>query len=288
MPADWRETARRLGVRPLSARSLVLSTLLGSHPPRLPGPALIAVGALFDLGPGTMRTAVSRMVADGELIAVGGGQFELGAAMLDRQQRLDVGREGRHEPWMGEWWTAIVLADRRGLAERRLFRAEMTKRLMGELRPDVWLRPANVRASGRQRRRPRGEGSSSTVIPVEIVAHAVGSRRAGDDGAHAPVEVDAVDGGPGRRGSNRACPGRSSCPWPSPASWPSSRSSRARSSAGEWPVDELRESYRDLERRHGRSLRGYIGDAVDRVTDLRNRALQLLDRCRSCSDTMSR
>ncbi len=24
--------------------------------------------------------------------------------------------------------------------------------------------------------------------------------------------------------------------------------------------------YRDLERRHGRSLRGYIGDAVDRVT----------------------
>jgi len=32
-----------------------------------------------------------------------------------------------------------------------------------------------------------------------------------------------------------------------------------------WPVDELRESYRDLERRHGRSLRAYIGDAVDRV-----------------------
>ena len=79
VPSDWRETARRLGVRPLSARSLVLSTLLGSHPPRLPGPALVAVGALFDLGPGTMRTAVSRMVADGELVAVGGGQFELGA-----------------------------------------------------------------------------------------------------------------------------------------------------------------------------------------------------------------
>ena len=91
-----------------------------------------------------MRTAVSRMVGDGELIAAGGGQYELGAAMLDRQQRLDVGREGRHEPWKGEWWTAIVLAERRGLAERRLFRAEMTKRLMGELRPDVWLRPANV------------------------------------------------------------------------------------------------------------------------------------------------
>ena len=46
--------------------------------------------------------------------------------------------------WTGEWWTAIVLAERRGLAERRQFRAEMTKRLMGELRPDVWLRPANV------------------------------------------------------------------------------------------------------------------------------------------------
>ena len=40
---------------------------------------------------------------------------------------------------------------------------------------------------------------------------------------------------------------------------------RARSSAPTWPVEELRDQYRDLERRHGRSLRGYIGDAADRV-----------------------
>ncbi|MGH9132344.1 MAG: hypothetical protein ACRDZZ_00290, partial [Ilumatobacteraceae bacterium] len=30
----------------------------------------------------------------------------------------------------------------------------------------------------------------------------------------------------------------------------------------EWPIDGLRELYRDLERRHGRSLRAYIGDGV--------------------------
>ena len=35
---------------------------------------------------------------------------------------------------------------------------------------------------------------------------------------------------------------------------------------GGWPVGELRELYRDLERRHGRALRAYIGDAADRVT----------------------
>ncbi len=263
MPADWRETARRLGVRPLSARSLVLSTLLGSHPPRLPGPALVAVGALFDLGPGTMRTAVSRMVADGELIAVGGGQFELGAAMLDRQQRLDVGREGHHEPWTGEWWTAIVLADRRGLAERRLFRAEMTKRLMGELRPDVWLRPANVA-------RPVVSGDVLVVRgvidrdPVELANTLWDLDALATTARMLAVEVDAVTGG-------LAADDRTVLPRSFIVSVAVARFLAVEPQlpteivGGAWPVEELREVYRDLERRHGRSLRGYIGDAVDRV-----------------------
>ena len=34
---------------------------------------------------------------------------------------------------------------------------------------------------------------------------------------------------------------------------------------GDWPIEELRDQYRDLERRHGRMLRGFIGDAGDRV-----------------------
>lgn len=263
MGADWRETARRLGVRPLSARSLVLSTLLGSHPPRLPGPALVAVGALFDLGPGTMRTAVSRMVADGELIAVGGGQFELGAAMLERQQRLDVGREGRHEAWTGEWWTAIVLAERRGLAERRLFRVEMTKRLMGELRPDVWLRPANVA-------RPVVGGDVLVVRgvidrdPAEL-AHTLWDL---DELASTArmLSVDASAATMGLEADDQDLLPQSFIVSVAVARFLAVEPQLPSEIVGSrWPVDELRESYRDLERRHGRSLRSYIGDAADRV-----------------------
>jgi phenylacetic acid degradation operon negative regulatory protein len=269
VPADWRETARRLGVRPLSARSLALSTLLGSHPPRLAGPALVAVGALFELGPGTMRTAVSRMVADGELIAVGGGQFELGAAMLDRQHRLDVGRQGSHAdpmgtPWSGEWWTAIVLAERRGLAERRLFRAEMTKRLMGELRPDVWLRPANVS-------RPVANGDVLVVRgaidrdPVELAHTLWHLDELSATARTLSVEADAVS--VRLAADDRTVLPRSFIVSVAVARFLAVEPQLPSEIVGaDWPVDELREQYRDLERRHGRSLRGYIGDTVEPVT----------------------
>ncbi len=263
MSSDWRETARRLGVRPLSARSLVLSTLLGSHPPRLPGPALVAVGALFELGPGAMRTAVSRMVADGDLVAVGGGHFELGAALLDRQQRLDVGREGRHEAWAGDWWTAIVLAERRGLAERRQFRAEMAKRLMGELRPDVWLRPANV---------PQPAVSGDVLVvrgvidrdPVELAHTLWDLAGLAATSRILSTEVDAVNAE--LTAEDRAVLPRSFIVSVAVARFLAVEPRLpGEIVVGDWPIEELRDQYRDLERRHGRMLRGFIGDAGDRV-----------------------
>ena len=53
--------------RPLSARSVVASTLLGMRPPRLPTQILVRSGALFGIAEGTTRVALSRMVAAGEL-----------------------------------------------------------------------------------------------------------------------------------------------------------------------------------------------------------------------------
>lgn len=59
--------AAALALRPLTARSIVLSTLLGHHPPRLPARALVRVGELFGIAEGTVRVALSRMVAAGDL-----------------------------------------------------------------------------------------------------------------------------------------------------------------------------------------------------------------------------
>ena len=51
----------------MRVRSIVLSLLLGSHPPVMPVSALVEFCGLFDVAPGTVRTALSRMVDRGEL-----------------------------------------------------------------------------------------------------------------------------------------------------------------------------------------------------------------------------
>ena len=134
--------------RSLSTRSLLLSVLLGSHPPRLPLSALVAFCGLFERRAGTVRTALSRMAAAGEVVQVerpdGSAAYEVAGPLLERQRQQDVGRGAATVEWDGRWITAIVLADARPVAERRRFRSQMVGSKMGELRPDVWMRPANL------------------------------------------------------------------------------------------------------------------------------------------------
>jgi phenylacetic acid degradation operon negative regulatory protein len=132
-----------LGIRPLNARSLVLSILLGLPDPALPTRALVATGEVFGVAPGTMRTALSRMVAAGELAATG-GEYRLAGRLLERKAAQDIGRRPPPEAWDGAWWVAVVTATRRDVAQRRAFRSHMTNLRMGELRPDTWMRPANL------------------------------------------------------------------------------------------------------------------------------------------------
>lgn len=138
-----RETTREL--RGLNARSLALSALLGTHPPALPARALVALAELFGIAGGTMRTALSRMVAAGEVEAAT-GWYRLTGRLLDRQQAQDIGRRPPAEAWDGRWHTVIAAADQRELADRRHFRAVLGHHRFGELRPDTWLRPANLPA----------------------------------------------------------------------------------------------------------------------------------------------
>jgi len=132
-----------LGLRPLNARSLVLSVLLGQVRPSMSSGALARLGPVFGIQAGTMRTALSRMVAAGELVA-SNGEYRLTGPLLDRKAAQDIGRRPAPADWDGTWWTVIVTAPRRDVAERRAFRTTMANLRMGELRPDTWLRPANL------------------------------------------------------------------------------------------------------------------------------------------------
>lgn len=138
-----RGLAEGLGVEPFGARSLLLSVLLGLNPPQLPAKSLVSLGELFGIAPGTTRTALSRMVAAGELHATD-ATYELTGRLLGRKEAQDAGRHPAPPDWDGTWWIVIVTSERRTVAERRLFRSTMANARMGELRPDTWLRPANL------------------------------------------------------------------------------------------------------------------------------------------------
>jgi phenylacetic acid degradation operon negative regulatory protein len=128
---------------PLSPRSIVLSVLLGSHPPRMPVRRLLEFTSLFGLADGAVRTALSRMVAGGDLVN-DDGTYRLTARLVERQVQQDAGRRDPPADWDGTWWTVAVLRERRTMAERREFRARAVGSRLGELRPELWLRPANI------------------------------------------------------------------------------------------------------------------------------------------------
>ncbi|MDH3296542.1 MAG: PaaX domain-containing protein, C- domain protein [Acidimicrobiia bacterium] len=139
-PSDGIEEARSSA---FGARSLALSLLLGSHPPRLPVGSLVAAGELFGVSGGAMRTALSRMSSAGEVSSVE-GTYVLSGRLIERQARQDVGRRPVDDTWDGRWVTVTPRRSSRPLSDRREMRGHLDGLRLGELRPDYWLRPANV------------------------------------------------------------------------------------------------------------------------------------------------
>lgn len=137
------DTGSRLPLRPLTARSVVLSTLLGHHPPALPARALVRAGALFGTAEGTVRTALTRMVAAGDL-EQRDGTYRLTDRLLARQARQDDSRAPRTRAWDGGWEIAVVTTERRAPADRAALRQAMAALRLAELREGCWLRPANL------------------------------------------------------------------------------------------------------------------------------------------------
>ncbi|WP_367324980.1 PaaX family transcriptional regulator C-terminal domain-containing protein [Streptomyces sp. HUAS ZL42] len=130
-------------LRPLSARSVVLSLLLGAHPPELPVRDLVRAVEPFGVGGSTLRAALSRMVAAGDLRRTD-SVYRLSERLLARQRRQDDAVHPRTRAWDGEWEMVVITATGRGPAERADLRARLTALRLAELREGVWLRPANL------------------------------------------------------------------------------------------------------------------------------------------------
>ncbi|MGI9621361.1 MAG: PaaX family transcriptional regulator C-terminal domain-containing protein [Acidimicrobiales bacterium] len=127
----------------LPARSIIASTLLGTHPPRMPGRLLVAITKRFGVSEGTARVALSRMVDKGELTNED-GNYVLAGPLLERQGRQDAARRRPRSDWSGVWQVAIVVGPPSGLKHRQDRRLRLQRLKLGELREGVWLRPDNL------------------------------------------------------------------------------------------------------------------------------------------------
>lgn len=130
--------------RPLSARSVLASALLGSDRARLTVAELVAVASLFGISAGAARTCLWRMASNGELSA-DGGSYALAGRLSERRERVDeASRIVATRKWDGTWELAIVALERRSAADRLELRKAATALHLAELREGVWIRPDNL------------------------------------------------------------------------------------------------------------------------------------------------
>lgn len=247
------------GLRPLNARSLALSILLGSHPPELPARAFVALADLFEIQSGTMRTALSRLVAAGDVVALD-GRYRLAPRLLDRQGAQDAGRRTPTGEWDGTWHTIVPVEDQRDLAERRRFRARMANRRFGELRPDIWMRPGNLATPPVEHDWIVTTGSLDGIDPLRL-AQRLWDLDALADEAHRLLAEMATR--------------RERSDWDDHASIPELFTTSAAAvrflrrepmlppelTPHAWPVDEVRATYDRFEIDHQRLLQRFLGAA---------------------------
>jgi phenylacetic acid degradation operon negative regulatory protein len=130
--------------KPLTARSVLASALLGEDPPELPVAHLVHLAGLFGISGNRARVALSRMAAAGEVVTDGSGRYRLTGHLLDRLGRQTGSRRGETRPWNGSWRMAVVTGSGRSAGERLTRRRELTLARLVECREGVWLRPDNI------------------------------------------------------------------------------------------------------------------------------------------------
>jgi phenylacetic acid degradation operon negative regulatory protein len=124
----------------------VLATaLLGAPNGSLPVSHLVQAARLFGIADGTVRSCLSRMVANGEL-ATTDGVYELSGALVERRHDVDGAVRPRSPDanWDGRWEVAVVRAASRSAAERHELRVGAARLRLGALRDGCWMRPDNL------------------------------------------------------------------------------------------------------------------------------------------------
>ncbi|OSC42865.1 PaaX family transcriptional regulator C-terminal domain-containing protein [Mycobacterium decipiens] len=127
----------------MTARSVVLSVLLGAHPAWATTSELVRLTADFGIKETTLRVALTRMVGAGDLIRSADG-YRLSDRLLARQRRQDEAMRPQVRDWQGNWHILIVTSVGTDARTRAALRTCMHHKRFAELREGVWMRPDNL------------------------------------------------------------------------------------------------------------------------------------------------
>ena len=127
----------------MTARSVLLSLLLGAHPAWATASQLQRLAADFGIREPTVRVALTRLVSAGDLVRSADG-YRLSDRLLARQRRQDDAMHPRVRPWDGTWLTLVITRVGIDARSRATLRTTLAGHRFGELREGVWLRPDNL------------------------------------------------------------------------------------------------------------------------------------------------
>ncbi|MCZ0730163.1 PaaX family transcriptional regulator C-terminal domain-containing protein [Mycolicibacterium iranicum] len=127
----------------MTARSVVLSVLLGAHPAWATAAELVRLTSDFGIKEPTVRVALTRMVSAGDLVRSQDG-YRLADRLLVRQRRQDDAIDPAVRAWDGTWLTLVVTSTGNDAKTRANLRSRLQDKRFAELREGVWMRPDNV------------------------------------------------------------------------------------------------------------------------------------------------
>ncbi len=130
-------------LRPVSARSAILTILLAADPPSMTSRQICAAATRVGYAEPTARVAASRMVSSGEMLR-DGRSYTLSPRLMERRRRVDAAVSPTVRDWVGDWELVVITAVGRSPADRSDLRVDLTGLGLAELREGVWMRPDNL------------------------------------------------------------------------------------------------------------------------------------------------
>ncbi|OBJ54740.1 PaaX family transcriptional regulator C-terminal domain-containing protein [Mycobacterium sp. 1423905.2] len=128
----------------LTARSVILSLLLGLHPASATSAELIRLTSEYAITEAALRVALTRMVASGDLVRSPDG-YRLSDRLLARRRKQDDALRPPTRVWRGAWVTVVITSIGIDPRIRADTRRDLYDNRFAELREGVWMRPDNLK-----------------------------------------------------------------------------------------------------------------------------------------------